>query len=195
MTSGLRGSANRTALACAAAVLLGAGAALASATDPVRERLPAGWPHLGADRTWLDAGALERWRDHPWWTAAVLAALSVAFLLCAYGAVAQVRTGRLRALPLGRGDVTLAGSALGAALAERARAIDGVHRAHVRVLGRPHRLRAAVTLVLEPDASPSVVLGALSSGAVAEARAAAAPRELAADVRVRVRSHRAGRVH
>ncbi|WP_150493111.1 alkaline shock response membrane anchor protein AmaP [Streptomyces kanamyceticus] len=195
MTSGIRGGANRTVLACAAAVLLGAGVTLASATDPVRDRLPAGWPHLGDDRAWLDASALERWRDHTWWPAAVIAVLSVVFLLLVYGTVAQVRAGRLRALPLGRGDVTLAGPALGAALADRARTIDGVRRAHVQVLGRPHRLRASITLVLDPDASPSAVLRTLSGDAVAEARAAAAPRELAADVRIRVRQHRAGRVH
>ncbi|ATL31537.1 alkaline shock response membrane anchor protein AmaP [Streptomyces formicae] len=195
MTSGIRGGANRAALACAAAVLLGAGATLASATGPVRDRLPAGWPRLDDHRVWLDAGALERWRDHTWWPAALLAALSLAFLLLAYVAVAQVRAGRLRALPLGRGDVTLAGPALGAALAERAGAIDGVRRAQVHILGRPHRLRASITLVLDPDASPSTVLRTLSEDAITEARAAAAPRELTADVRIKVRSHRAERVH
>ncbi|MFF3642717.1 hypothetical protein [Streptomyces sp. NPDC002564] len=192
--SRMRNATNRTVLFCLAAVLLGAGAVLASATGPVRDRLPAGWPRLGTDRVWLDGEELGRWRDEGWWTPAVIAALSVAVLLLAALVLVQVRRGLLRELALGQPEVTLSGPALAAALAERAGAIDGVDDARVRLRGNARRLRARITLTLRPDTSPDAVLHRLAHGAVAEARAATAPRALDADVRLTVRSHRARRL-
>ncbi|NEB46263.1 alkaline shock response membrane anchor protein AmaP, partial [Streptomyces sp. SID339] len=124
--SGLRTGANRTALFCLGAALLGAGAVLATATDVVRDRLPSDAPRLGADRVWVDGAELGRWRDQGWWTPAVIAGLSVGVLLLLWWVWAQVRGGRLRELPLGQPDVTLAGAALAAAMTERARGIEGV---------------------------------------------------------------------
>ncbi|EPH42847.1 hypothetical protein ABT390_27430 [Streptomyces aurantiacus] len=193
--SALRQGVNRAALLCAAAVLLGAGAALATTADAVRDRLPSGWPRLGTDRVWLDEDTLGRWRDHGWWPPVVIAALAVPLLLFLCWGVLEVRAGRLRVLPLGRPGVTLAGPALAAAMAERLRAIDGVARADVRLLGRPRRLRARITLVLTPDGSPRAALRQLAQQAVAEARAAAAPRTLEADVRISVKAHRTRRIH
>ncbi|GAA3093946.1 hypothetical protein ACFQ0X_39335 [Streptomyces rectiviolaceus] len=193
--SRLRNGANRSTLLCAAAVLLVAGATLASATAPVRDRLPSALPRIGADRVWLDQELLGRWRDHGWWPPVVIAALAVGAVLFLCWAAAQIRTGRLRELPLGQPGVTLSATALATAMTERARAVDGVARAHVRLLGRPRRLRARITLVLDPDASPEAVLRELARDTVAEARAAAAPRALVADVRVTARPHRARRIH
>ncbi|MGW0904884.1 hypothetical protein [Streptomyces sp. NPDC002853] len=193
--SRLRNSTNRSALFCAAAVALFAGAALASAAEPVRERLPAAVPRVGADRVWLDEEVLGRWRDHGWWTPVVIAALAVGAVLFLCWAAAQIRTGRPRELPLGQPGVTLSAKALASVMADRARAVDGVARAHVRLLGRPRRLRARITLVLDPDGSPEAVLRELAGGTVAEARAAAAPRVLEADVRLTTRAHRARRIH
>ncbi len=51
---------NRAALLGVGAVLLVSGAALASTTRLVRDRLPAHWPRLPAGRTWLDGEALGR---------------------------------------------------------------------------------------------------------------------------------------
>ncbi|MEV7194018.1 alkaline shock response membrane anchor protein AmaP [Streptomyces sp. NPDC093510] len=192
--SRLRSSANRTALLCVAVALIGAGAVLASATDVVRERLPSGWPRLDADRVWLDGRDLGRWRDQGWWTPLVVGALSVGVLLFLGWAVAQVRGGLLRELPLGQPDVTLSGPALAAAMAERARAVDGVAEAQVSLWGNTRRLRARITLVLLPDSSPEAVLQHLARHTVAEARAATAPRALTADVRLRVRSHKSRRL-
>lgn len=192
--SRLRGGANRSTLLCAAAVLLAAGAVLASAADPVRERLPSAWPRFGADRVWLDEGMLGRWRDHGWWSPVVIAALALGTVLFLCWAAAQLRSGRLRELPLGRPGVTLSAGALASAMAEGARAVDGVARAHVRLLGRPRRLRARVTLVLEPDGCPQTVLRELARGTLAEARRAAAPRVLEADVRFTTRRRRARRI-
>ena len=139
---------------------------------------------------WTHDG-LGRWRDHSWWPPVVIAALAVALLLFLCWVALEVRAGRLRVLPLGRDGVTLAGPALAAAMAGRVQAVDGVARAHVRLLGRPHRLRARITLVLAADGSPRAVLRRLAEQAVAEARAAAAPRALEAEVRIGVRTHRA----
>lgn len=192
--SALRNGVNRATLLCAAAVLLGSGAALATTTAPVRDRLPSGWPRLGTDRVWLDEAALGRWRDHGWWPPVVIAALAVVLLLFLCWTVLEVRTGRLRVLSLGRDGVTLAGPALAAAMTERVQAVDGVARAHVRLMGRPHRLRARITLVLAADGSPRAVLRHLAERAVAEARAAAAPRALEAEVRISVQTHRIRRI-
>ncbi|MFD4634130.1 hypothetical protein ACFVYR_28755 [Streptomyces sp. NPDC058284] len=187
----LRTGANRAALFCVAAVLLGSGAVLASATGPVRDRLPSGWPRLGGDRVWLDGADLARWRAHGWWTPLVVAALCVGVLLFLGWAVAAVRRGRLRELPLGQPDVTLSGPALAAVMAERAGAVDGVAHAYVSLRGSPRRLRARVTLVLLPDSSPEAVLRDLARHTVAEARAATSPRPLAVDVRLTMRSREA----
>ncbi|MFG2497149.1 hypothetical protein ACGFSB_02880 [Streptomyces sp. NPDC048441] len=191
--SRLRQGTNRVALFCGAAALLASGAALASATPP--RHWPARWPRLGTDRVWLDAAALSRWRAHDWWPAAVIGGLSIGLLLLVAWAVLQIRSGRLRELPLGRPDVTLTVSALASAMTERARTVDGVARVRVRLLGRPRRLRAQMTVTLAPDASPETVLRDLSRHVVTEARAAVAPRILAADVRLRVQSHASRHVH
>lgn len=193
--SRLRSGTNRSTLFCVAAVLLAAGAALASMSAPVRDRLPSGLPRIGADRVWLDQELLGRWRDHGWWVPVVIAALALGTVLFLGWTVAQIRTGRLRELPLGQPGVTLSATALASVMAERARSVDGVARAHVSLLGRPRRLRARITLTLDPDASPEAVLRELARDTVAEARAAAAPRTLEADVRLTARPHRARRIH
>ncbi|WP_369217554.1 hypothetical protein [Streptomyces flavofungini] len=148
--SRLRNGTNRAALGVLAVALLCGGAALASATEPVGDRLPEGWPRLPADRVWLDASALSRWRGHGWWTPVVIAALALGLLLFLWWAVGQVRTGRLRQLPLGHSGVTLAGPALASAMAERVRSVRGVADAEVSLLGTPRRLRARITLSLTP---------------------------------------------
>ncbi|WP_409234853.1 alkaline shock response membrane anchor protein AmaP [Streptomyces sp. PA5.6] len=190
--SGLRTGVNRTALLCIGAALLGAGAVLATTTDVVRDRLPSDVPRLGADRVWVDGAQLGRWRDQGLWTPAVIAGLSVGVLLLLWWAWTQVRGGRLRELPLGQPDVTLSGAALAAAMTERARGIEGVAHARVRLRGGarqrlrtgPRGVRARITLALSPDASPEAVLRCLARQTVAEARAAVSPRPLVADVRL-----------
>lgn len=190
--SRLRDVTHRGALFVLAAALVGAGAALASATETVRDRLPAGWPRLPADRVWLDEGALGRWRDQGWWTPLVIAALCLGVLLFLWWAVGQLRAGRLRELALGRADVTLSGAALASAVAERARAVPGVADARVVLLGRSARLRVRVTVTLASDGVPGAVLGALAREALAEVRGVAAPRGVEAEVRLA--SSRRGRL-
>ncbi|WP_206310946.1 alkaline shock response membrane anchor protein AmaP [Streptomyces sp. A1499] len=181
--SRLRNATRRGVLFVLAAALVGAGAALASATEPVRGRLPAGWPRLPADRVWLDGDALGRWRDRGWWTPLVIAALCLGVLLFLWWAAGRLRAGRLRELALGRADVTLSGAALASAVAERARAVRGVADARVVLLGRSARLRVRVTVTLASDGVPGAVLGALAREALAEVRGVAAPRGVEAEVR------------
>ncbi|MGV2919424.1 hypothetical protein [Streptomyces alfalfae] len=182
--SRLRNAIRRGVLFVLAAALVGAGAALASATEPVRGRLPAGWPRLPADRVWLDEDALGRWRDRGWWTPLVIAALCLGVLLFLWWAAGRLRAGRLRELALGRADVTLSGAALASAVAERARAVRGVADARVVLLGRSTRLRVRVTVTLASDGVPGAVLGALAREALAEVQGVAAPRGVEAEVRV-----------
>ncbi|MEW2530692.1 hypothetical protein [Streptomyces sp. NPDC047071] len=193
--SGLRSAANRAVLLVTGALAVLGGAALASTTDAVRRRLPEALPRLDPDRVWLDGAALDRWRAHGWWAAAVIAALALGLLATAAWAAYEVRAGRLRHLPLGEpeharhGDITLSGAALAAAVTDRARATPGVDRARVRLLGRPRHLRAHVTVTLAPGVAPRAVLQRLTRDAIAEARAAAAPRTLRAEIHFEVRAH------
>ncbi|WP_051854970.1 hypothetical protein [Streptomyces sp. NRRL B-1347] len=198
--SGLRSAANRAVLLVTGALAVLGGAALATTADAVRQRLPQGWARLDPDRLWLDGAALDRWRAHGWWPAAVIAALALGVL--AFGACAayEIRPGRLRRLALGDerplkdGGITLSGTAFAAALAERARSTPGVDGARVRLLGRPQRLRAHVTVTLAPGAAPAAVLQRLARDTLAEARAAAAPRTLQAEIHFEVRPHAARRL-
>ncbi|QCX81883.1 hypothetical protein C9F11_41515 [Streptomyces sp. YIM 121038] len=193
--SGLRSAANRAVLLVTGALAVLGGAALASTTDAVRRRLPEALPRLDPDRVWLDGAALDRWRAHGWWAAAVIAALALGVLATAAWVAYEARAGRLRHLPLGdpgharHGDVTLSGAALAAAVGDRASATPGVDRARVRLLGRPRHLRAHVTVTLAPGVAPQVVLQRLTRDAIAEARAAAAPRTLHAEIHFEVRAH------
>ncbi|MFI8930820.1 hypothetical protein ACIG3E_24510 [Streptomyces sp. NPDC053474] len=204
--SGLRSAANRTVLLVTGALAVLGGAALASTTDAVRRRLPEALPRLDPDRVWLDGAALDRWRAHGWWAAAVIAALALGVLATAAWTAYEVRTGRLRHLPLGdpgparhlplgdlghawHGDITLSGTALATAVSDRARSTPGVDRARVRLLGRPRHLRAHVTVTLAPGVAPQAVLQRLTRDALAEARAATAPRTLHAEIHFEVRAH------
>ncbi|MEI5100994.1 DUF6286 domain-containing protein [Streptomyces sp. PmtG] len=186
--SRVRGSTNRAALLALGVLAVGGGAALATTTGPVRRRLPDAWPRLGTDRVWLDASDLGRWRDQAWWPAAVIAVLCLGTLLLLAWAAYEIRPGRLRRLPLGHAAVTLSGSALAAAVADRAESVPGVERAQVRLLGRPRRLRVLLTVTLAPGAAPAATLTRLTHAAVDEARAAVAPRALDAEIRLTTRS-------
>ncbi|QDQ15853.1 hypothetical protein [Streptomyces spectabilis] len=198
--SGLRSAVNRAALLVTGGLAVLTGAALASTADAVRRRLPAGWARLDPDRVWLDGAALDRWRAHAWWPAAVIAVLALGVLAFGAWAAYGIRPGRLRRLPLGDprppkdGGITLSGTALAAALTDRARSTPGVDGARVRLLGRPRRLRAHVTVTLAPGAAPAAVLQRLARGTLAEARESVAPRTLRTEIHFEVRPHAARRL-
>lgn len=192
--SRLRNGINRTALACAGIALTAAGTVLAGADLLGRDRLPPWWPVAAPDTAWLDRDALVRWRDDGWSTSVVAAVLGAAVLLCLAWCSLQLRRERVRLLPLGREGITLSGSALADAIAQRTQSLPGVVQARVRLLGSPYRLRARVHVVLDDDASPADVLQQLNTRTLVEAREAVVPRPIHAEVRFQVRRHRPSRI-
>ncbi|MET9530764.1 MULTISPECIES: hypothetical protein [unclassified Streptomyces] len=191
--SRLRNGTNRAALACAGLALVAGGGLLAAAAPGVRSRLPSRWPRTGYDTVLLDRGGLARLRENGWWTPAVIAALAVAVLLFLWWVTAQLRSGARGPVPLTRPGVTLRTRALASAMTERTAALPGVDRAHIALHGRPHRLTARATLLLAPDAGPAAVLDRVAGDTLAQARASAAPRPVAAEVRLGVPAHRTRR--
>ncbi|MDX3763402.1 alkaline shock response membrane anchor protein AmaP [Streptomyces sp. AK02-04a] len=190
----LRGGLNRAALACVGIPLATAGTVLGADGVLGRGRLPSWWPVFASGSVWVDRGTLASWQDHNWWTPLAATALGVALLLCLYWCALQVRGGRVRILPFSRDDITLSGFALSDAVERRTRALPGVMRARVHLLGRPTRLRLRVHVVLAPGASPAAVLSHFSTRTLAEAREVTA-RRIDAEVRMQTRRHRSRRVH
>lgn len=153
--------------------LTGAGAWVLTGHETVRERLPHSWPAAATVRTdaaLADRAPLSRMHDHPWWTPVVIAALTVAFVLCVWWMLAQFRTGQPRTLRLPRPRLALRTRALAAAMEERTERIPGVDSARVTLSGRAHRLRATFSVRLEPDATPAYVVRRIDAGPVADAR-------------------------
>lgn len=192
--SRVRSGINRTALACAGIALTAGGTVLAAADLLGGDRLPHWWPVAAADTAWLDRDALVRWRDDGWSTAVAAAVLGAAVLLCLGWCSLQVRRERVHILPLGNEGITLSGSGLSSAIAQRTRSVPGVVQARVRLVGRPYRLRARVHVVLADDASPAEVLEHFTTHTLTEAREVILPRRIDADVRFQVRRHRPSRI-
>lgn len=163
----------------------------------MRAHLPGWWPASAtarADGALTDRALLSRLRDHGWWTPAVVATLAIAFLLLVWWLLAQFRTGQPRTLALPRPGLGLRTRALAAAMEERTERIPGVHRAQVTLSGRPHRLRAAFSVRLEPDATPADVIRRIEAGPVADARTSSeGARHIHAVVRLRAPAGTTGR--
>ncbi|WP_406138424.1 hypothetical protein [Streptomyces sp. NBC_01089] len=191
--SRLRNGTNRAALAGAGLVLLAGGGLLMAAAPGVRRRLPSWWPRPGHGTVLLDRAGAARLRENGWWTPAVIAALAVAALLLLWWVIAQFRSGARGPVPLTRPGVTLRTRALAAAMTGRAAQLPGVHLAHIALHGRPHRLTARATLLLTQDAEPAAVLRRVATDTLAQARTSAAPRPVAADVRLGIPAHRTRR--
>jgi hypothetical protein len=192
--SRLRNGINRTALACAGIALTAAGTALGAVDHFGRDRLPTWWPTLAPDTAWVDRDTLVRWRDQGWSTSVVVTVLGAAVLLCLAWCALQVRSERVRLLPLGHDGITLSGDALSGAIAQRTQSVPGVAQARVRLLGKPHRLRARVYVVLAADAAPAAVLQHFSTHTLAETREVVFPRHVAAEVRFQTRRGRPRRI-
>lgn len=188
-----RNATNRTLLIAVGALLLGGGAWLASTAPSLLARLPAWWPTADAGSVLLDRAALEEMRGNGWWTPTVLGVAGVVALVALIWAVAQLRPGGPRRVPLTTPEVSLRTRAVAEALTRDVRALPSVAGAHVRVRGRPRELRARIRLSLEPDAEPKTVLRRLHEETLVAARASAAPRTVHVEVRVGVRAHRTRR--
>ncbi|MEW2071451.1 hypothetical protein [Streptomyces sp. NPDC007346] len=187
-----RGAVNRVLLGTVGLALLGGGALLAvgdgSGLGRVGRAVPAWWSGRAAEGALLDRGGLARLRENGWWTPVVVVALALVLALCVRWFVAQVATSGPRWVGLRGAGLTLRRRAWERAMTSQAAAVDGVAHARVRLAGRP--LRAAVTLVVEPEARPAEVVRRVAAGVVTDARRCAGVRALPTDVRVRVAGRR-----
>lgn len=187
-----RGAVNRVLLGTVGLVLLGGGALLAvgdgSGLGQVGREVPGWWSERAAEGVLLDRDGLARMRENGWWTPAVIAALVLVLALSVRWLAAHVSASGPRWVSLRSTGLTLRRRAWERAMTSQAAAVDGVAHARVRLAGRP--LRAAVTLVVEPEARPAEVVRRVAAGVVADARRCAGVRALPTDVRVRVANRR-----
>ncbi|WP_369205471.1 hypothetical protein [Streptomyces sp. PU-14G] len=195
--SSSRKAANRTLLLLTGAALLAGGVWLLSTSSWVADRvgrpLPSWWPTVEPGSVLLDRAGLNELREHGWWTPLVIAGMALLLLALLLWLLALARQGGLRVLPLSHPEVTVRTHALADALTREVRALPAVAGAHVRVRARARELRAHIHIRLEPGARPETVLRQLFDESLAQARSTAAPREVRADVRISVRSHRSQR--
>jgi hypothetical protein len=158
---------------------------------------PSWWIHDGRHDVLLDDTERTRWRDDAWWWPTVIAVLAVLLLLALWWLIAVLRRRRLAEILVDTGDgagAVLRGHALQSAVGAEAAALDGVHRAHVRLRGRRNAPRTRVDLVLDPHADPSATLHTLTTETLAHAKDSANLDALPSEVRMRSAKHRAERV-
>ncbi|MEU0160488.1 hypothetical protein ABZ154_17025 [Streptomyces sp. NPDC006261] len=187
-----RGAVNRVLLGTVGLALLGGGALLAvgdgSGLGQAGHEVPDWWAGRAAYGVLLDRDGLARARETGWWTPVVIAALVLVLALFVRWFTGQMSAPRPRWVGLRSDGLALRRRALERAMTAQAAAVDGVADARVRVAGRP--LRAAVTLVVEPEARPAEVVRRVAAGMVADARRCAGIRGLPTDVRVKVANRR-----
>ncbi|MFB8105774.1 MULTISPECIES: hypothetical protein [unclassified Streptomyces] len=187
-----RGVVNRGLLGAVGLTLLAGGALLAvgdgSGLGRAAREVPGWWSGRAAEGVLLDREGLARLRENGWWTPAVIVALTLVLALLLRWFAGQVSASGPRRVGLRGPGLTLRRRAWERAMTAQAAAVDGVAHARVRLAGRP--LRAAVTLVVEPEARPAEVVRRVADGVVADARRCAGVRALPTDVRVRVANRR-----
>lgn len=183
---------NRVLVGLAGLVLLCLGGAVLAAGLDLG--VPSWWPWRGPDAVLLaeDRRGTGDWR----WPVAV-AGLAVLVLLALVWLLAQVRRHRLTEVLVDTGDgegAVLRGRTLEGAVESEAETLDGVARARVRLTGRRAAPAAHVSLLLEPQASPSATLTHLASEALGHARTSAGLPVLPAEARLRALKERPSRV-
>ncbi|GAA1510026.1 alkaline shock response membrane anchor protein AmaP [Streptomyces albidochromogenes] len=186
---------NRVLLGLAGLVLLAVGGGVLA--TGLGMSVPSWWPFDGRDDVLLSEADRTRWRDSGWWWPVVIAVLAVLVLLALWWLLAQLRRHRLSEVLVDSRDgegAVLRGRALENALAEEARTLNGVERAHVTLTGRRDAPRARVAMLLAPHAEPAETLDGFTRGALAHARDSAALDSLPAEVRLREVKHGARRV-
>ncbi len=187
-----RGVVNRALLGTVGLALLAGGVLLAvgdgSGLGRIGRDVPGRWAERAADGVLLDRDGLARLRENGWWTPAVIGALILVLALFVRWFALQVSASGPRWVDLRAPGLTLRRRTWERAMTEQAVAVEGVARARVRLSGRP--LRAAVTLVVEPEARPAEVVRRVAAGMVTDARRCAGVRGLPTDVRVRVANRR-----
>ncbi|OON78368.1 hypothetical protein [Streptomyces tsukubensis] len=195
---GSRTGVNRALLGLlgAAAVALGGWTAASGLAERQGRgtELPGWWRTPDARTRAGDGGALERLRDHPWWTPVTVTALALILLALVWWLLTQTRRGGgPSTVALARPGTRLRTGALADAVRADTERLPEVARARARVWGQgpyPLRLRVRVTVVLKPHASPAAVLDRLTHGVLERAAGASGADRFDAEVRFRLRRHR-----
>ncbi|MFD9334753.1 alkaline shock response membrane anchor protein AmaP [Streptomyces sp. NPDC060028] len=182
------GAVNRALLALCGLALLAGGVLLLAAAGPFG----------GRHAPLLSAEARRRyWHAEGWWWWAVAAGLALCVLMALWWLLSQLRRPRVAAVLVDTGDgafAVLRGRALEEAVAAETRALDGVARCRVALVGRRGAPRLRVAVELEPHAVPADVLATLVGPVLEHARTSTGLPELPAEARLEVTSHRARRV-
>ncbi|KUM89670.1 MULTISPECIES: alkaline shock response membrane anchor protein AmaP [Streptomyces] len=186
---------NRVLIGLVGLVLLAVGGsvlAVGLGVDP-----PSWWIHDGKKDVLLSDAERTRWDGEGWWWPTVIAALALVVLLTLWWLTAVLRRRRLTEVRVNTGDgegALLRGRALEGVLEGEAAELDGVHRAHARLTGRPDTPGTRVRLLLEPHADPGTTLNHLTTQALAHARNSAGLDSLPSEVRMTGAKHKAERV-
>ncbi|WP_069735557.1 hypothetical protein [Streptomyces sp. EN27] len=192
MTS--RSGVNRTFIALAGIVLLGAGLWLLGASRAVADHLPAWWPAPAPGAVLLDRDGLASLRGTGWWAPAVMAAGAVLTLLCPAWAMTRAPARALRPTgPLSPSRTELGLTALEDAVCEEARRIEGVERARCRIALRRTSAHVALRVWTLPGYAPKDVLDGLGTVSTTVEHALR-PRGLHTRTRVSARRHAAPHV-
>ncbi|MFF0088374.1 alkaline shock response membrane anchor protein AmaP [Streptomyces canus] len=158
---------------------------------------PSWWIHDGEKDVLLSEAERTRWDGEGWWWPTVIAALALVVLLTLWWLTAVLRRRRLTEVRVNTGDgegALLRGRALEGVLEGEAAELDGVHRAHAHLTGRPDAPRTRVRLLLEPHVDPGTALYVLTAQALTHARNSAGLETLPAEVRMTGVKHKAERV-
>ncbi|MEU8704715.1 alkaline shock response membrane anchor protein AmaP [Streptomyces sp. NPDC048565] len=186
---------NRVLLGLAGLILVVVGGAVLATGLGVS--VPSWWPFDGKGDVLLSKADRTRWRDQGWWWPTVIAILAVLVVLALWWLLAQLRRARLAEVRVDSGDgqgALLRGKALEGVLGDDAGSLDGVSDANATLTGRRTAPQARLRLLMDPHASPGLVLRGVSEGALTHARTSAGLDELPAEVRLKAVKHRAERV-
>lgn len=184
----MRTALNRCVLADTGLALLAAGTWLATADPALGTRMPAWWPELSGDRTFLSPTRVPDLRSREWWTPTVLAASLAATALGALWCARQFHGGGRPLIALPAPGATVRARALEEAVTRDAAALDGVAHCRARVLAGRGRITVRLHLWLQPDTTPDAVLPGVTR-LLGRAESAAAPCPVHGRVRLSARPH------
>ncbi|MFE3855865.1 alkaline shock response membrane anchor protein AmaP [Streptomyces griseorubiginosus] len=191
----MRRTVNRVLIGLVGLVLLVLGGSVLAVGLGVKP--PSWWIHDGKNDVLLSDAERTRWDGEGWWWPTVIAALALVVLLTLWWLTAVLRRRRLTEVRVDTGDgegALLRGRALEGVLEGEAAELDGVHRAHAHLTGRPDAPETRVRLQLEPHADPGTALNYLTTEALTHARNSAGLESLPAEVRMTGVKHKAERV-
>ncbi|MFE5520935.1 alkaline shock response membrane anchor protein AmaP [Streptomyces virginiae] len=191
---------NRTLLAAAGIILLGAGLLILTGAFDLYRRWhmtpPDGWPLTTPTRVLLGEADRTRWTGEGWWWPAAIAALAIVVLLALWWLLAQLR--RTHPGPMTVGEtpavdgVELREGALSDALTADARRLPGVGEARARMTGSSRHPEVDLDVTLTPGTEPGPVLQQLYDGPLERARQSTG-RDLTARVHLGSTRHKARR--